>query len=98
MMNLFGNLGGFDLLMKHLQEAEMVEEAKEEGQSDITTFGILSSCLTQPHLVYHKQFIQENAANIADNVTKRLLAASDKSLREVRKEQIDGILKSVENL
>jgi hypothetical protein len=60
--------------------------------------GILSSCLTQPHLVYHKQFIQDFGSNIANNVTSRLLTASDKSLREVRKEQIDGILRSVENL
>jgi hypothetical protein len=31
MMNLFGHLGGFELLIDHLQNGEMVEEAKEEG-------------------------------------------------------------------
>ena len=48
--------------------------------------GILSSCLTQPHLVFHKNFIADFGELMATNVTKRLLGASDKSLREVRKE------------
>lgn len=46
----------------------------------------------------HKNFIVQYGQRIADAIKKRLLQATDKSLRDVRKEQIDAIIKSVENI
>jgi hypothetical protein len=60
--------------------------------------GALSNCMTQPHLVYHKHFIRENGEKVAKGIEQRLLTATDKSLREVRKDSIDGIMKAIENI
>ena len=46
----------------------------------------------------HKNFIAQYGQRVSDAIRKRLLQATDKSLRDVRKEQIDAIIKSVENI
>lgn len=54
--------------------------------------------MTLPSVVLHKDVIQEFGQRIAQSIRNRLLSASDKSLRDIRKDQIDAILKSVENV
>lgn len=98
-MNLFGNLGGFDIVLKLLTEAEMIDPTDKDKEGlDISMFGIFASCVTLPHAVFHKKFISEHGKSIAEAVKQRLLKASDKSLRDIRKQQIDSILASVDNI
>jgi hypothetical protein len=51
-----------------------------------------------PAVVLHKDVVAEFGERVATAIRKRLLSASDKSLRDIRKEQVDAILKSVENI
>jgi hypothetical protein len=60
--------------------------------------GCLAQILTLPFPVYHKTFIDQHGASIASAIKERLLMTSDQSLRDVRKEQVDAIIKSVDNI
>ena len=60
--------------------------------------GALAQIAAMPFLVFHRKFIEEFGARIAQAVQKQLLSASDKSLRDVRKEQIDVILKAIADI
>jgi len=99
-MNLFGNLGGFACILKLITEAEMVTDSSEKDKEglDVSMMGMLAQCITLPHAVFHRKFIKENGVKIAEAVKERLLKASDKSLRDIRKQQIDSILNSVDNI
>jgi hypothetical protein len=83
-MNIFGNLGGFDEILDVLQNAEMADKP-EDGKLDISCMGILSQCVSLPAIVFPKSFIAEHGKTIVESAKRRLLAASAKSLREVRK-------------
>lgn len=67
LINLFGNLGGFDLVMDLMSKAEMAE-TMENGGLDITCIGVLSQCLTLPHIVFHKDFITQNGELIGKSI------------------------------
>lgn len=60
--------------------------------------GCLAQIITQPYPVYHKNFIEMTAQDITEAIKKRLIGTSDQALRNVRKEQVDAIIKSVENI
>jgi hypothetical protein len=50
------------------------------------------------YLIYHKDFIIEYGPKIVSECKRRLREAPEKSLRDVRREKIEGIIKSVDNL
>jgi hypothetical protein len=79
-INLFGNAGGFDIII------DILENAKVEGSLSITVLGCLAQIITFPSVVMHKDFIAQYGQRISDAIRKRLLQATDKSLRDVRKE------------
>jgi hypothetical protein len=60
--------------------------------------GCLAQILTMPYSVFHKDFIAEKGAQISKSIQHRLLSSSDQSLRNVRKEQVDAIIKSVDQI
>jgi plasmid replication initiation protein len=60
--------------------------------------GCLAQIITLPYPVYHKKFVEVTAQDITDAIKKRLIGTSDQALRNVRKEQVDAIIKSVENI
>jgi len=98
LMNVFGNLGGFDLILDLVKNAPVVEQAKTELELDTMKIGALSQCLTMPNLVFHKDFITKNGEAIIESVKSRFVSATDKSLKDVSKEQIDAIIKNAESL
>jgi hypothetical protein len=64
LINLFGHLGGFDLVLNFIQKAtqppaEVSEEQKEkEAESfDLNILASLVECISTCYLVYHKDFI-----------------------------------------
>lgn len=57
----------------------------------------LASTVSQSFLVYHKDFIQEYGPKFVEVCIKALRGAPEKSLRNVRREKIDLIIKSVDN-
>jgi hypothetical protein len=60
-MNLFGNLGGFDTILKLLTEAEMVDDSEKDKEGlDVAMMGMLAQCITLPYVVFHKKFIKDN--------------------------------------
>ena len=48
--------------------------------------GGIATQLSLPANLYHKKFIDEYAARICNSIKARLIGASDKSIRDVRKE------------
>jgi len=81
-MNVFGNAGGFDMILDVLENGELTDS----GDLTISVMGCLASIITMPSQVFHKQFITENGRKIQESIRRRLLSASDKSLRDVRKD------------
>ena len=48
--------------------------------------GGIATQIALPANLYHKSFMDEFAARICDSIKARLIGASDKSIRDVRKE------------
>jgi ubiquitin carboxyl-terminal hydrolase 34 len=49
-------------------------------------------------LIYHKEFITEYGPKFVELCRRRLKDAPEKSLRDVRREKIEAIIKSIDNL
>lgn len=60
--------------------------------------GALAQILTLPCPIFHKKFIQEKGKQIAEVIKQRLLSQSDAAMRDVKKDQIDSIIKSVDSI
>lgn len=60
--------------------------------------GCLVQILTLPFVVYNKKFIEQNGKLITETIKNRLVNTSDQALRDVRKEQIDAIYKSIDSI
>lgn len=74
--------------------------SKDEGEAgsvDLNLLGILVANLSTPYQIYHKEFIAEYGPKFVDICVKRLRSAPEKSLRDVRRERIESIIKSVDN-
>lgn len=93
---MFGNEGGFDLVLERLSKDETSPEGGEP-MLDLNLLGIIVGHLSQPYQIYHREFIQEYAPKFVEVCLRRLREASDKSLRDVRRERIEGIIKSIDN-
>lgn len=81
-----------------LELIEQEEISEKPDKMTISTFAALASCITAPYPVYHKKFVTEVGERIAKVVKERLLAAPDKAIRDVRKEEIDSMLKGIDNI
>ena len=55
-------------------------------------------CVSSPCIIYHKDFINEYGPKFVQLAKKRLREAPEKSLRDVRREKIELIIKSIDNL
>jgi hypothetical protein len=98
MINLFGNLGGFEAIMNALQKQDNDEENKENPAFDLNILATIIQCVSYPFLIYHKDFMSEYGPKFVELCIKRLREAPEKSLRDVRREKIESIIKSIDNL
>jgi hypothetical protein len=55
MINLFGNSGGFDLVLNLLKTSESSEQ--EEGLFDLNILATIVQCISYSYIIYHKDFI-----------------------------------------
>jgi ubiquitin carboxyl-terminal hydrolase 34 len=94
-INLFGHLKGYDLILQCLEKQD---NSKYEDDFDLNTLAILMQIVSIPFLVYHKDFIVEYGPQFVSVCKRRMKEAPEKSLRDVRREKIDAIIKSVDNL
>lgn len=60
--------------------------------------GCLVQILTLPYVCFHKKFIEEKGKLICDTIKDRLVNTPDQALRDVRKESIDAIIKSIDSI
>ena len=58
----------------------------------------LMHCIATPILVYHKDFVAEYIPQFVELCKKRLKQAPEKSLRDVRREKIDSLIKSIDSM
>lgn len=59
--------------------------------------GSIIQCISSPFPIYHKEFIQEYGPKFVELAIKALRGAPEKSLRDVRREKIEMIIKSIDN-
>ena len=52
--------------------------------------------VSAPYLVFHKDFVHEYGMKFVELCKKRLKEAPEKNLRDVRREKIEGIIKSID--
>lgn len=65
---------------------------------NLNALAILMQIVSTPYLVYHKEFVVEYGPRFVSVCKRRLREAPEKSLRDVRREKIDAIIKSVDCL
>jgi len=63
-MNLFGNEGGFDLILEKCSKEEagmIIDTATDQsnGPIDLNILSLLMTSISSPYLIYHKDFISE---------------------------------------
>lgn len=92
-INIFGNEGGFHTIINLLKDG-----SKETEGLNIQIMGCLAQIVTLPYAVLHKKFIEEQGPGIAQAIKDRLINTNDKALRDVRKEQVDAIIRSIDNI
>ena len=56
------------------------------------------SFVSAPFLIYHKDFITDFGPKIVKECKRSLKDAPEKSLRDVRREKIEGVIKSIDNI
>ena len=95
MVNILGNAGAFDTIIELLSDPDA--EKKNEGLN-MKIMSSISQVLTAPASVYHKKFIEAKGKLIANLIRDRLVNTPDAALRDVKKDQIDGIFKSIDNI
>jgi hypothetical protein len=64
---------------------------------DLNILANLIYCVSYPYLTYHKEFVKEYGPNFVELCIQRLRDAPEKSLRDVRREKIESIIKSIDN-
>lgn len=73
------------------------QETDDENSLNLNIIGSLMQTISHAFVVYHKEFIQEYGPQFVEKCIKRLKDAPEKSLRDVRRERIEGIVKSIDN-
>ena len=109
-INDFGNAGGFDVLLQAFAKSEgLVQELEQTQQQplvpdalftnkmDINLLSIIITNISAPYQIYHKDFIAEYGPKFVDVCSRALKAAPEKSLRDVRRERIESVIKSIDN-
>lgn len=64
---------------------------------DLNLLSIIVTALANPYQMYHKEFVTEYGPKFVDVCTRALKEAPEKSLRDVRREQIENVIKSIDN-
>ena len=64
---------------------------------NLNILGIIVHNLSIPYMIYHKDFITEYGPKFVEICIRKLRDAPEKSLRDVRRERIEGIIKSIDN-
>ena len=82
-INLFGNSGGFDLILDVLQK-HVYNISYNTQRINSNSFVNLILCITMPFIVYHKDFIKEYGPKIVEIGMKFLKIIQEKSQRNVR--------------
>ena len=93
LINLFGYLKGFDIIY-----SIFTKPANGEQQVDLNILATIMSFVSAPFLIYHKDFITDFGPKIVKECKRSLKDAPEKSLRDVRREKIEGVIKSIDNI
>ena len=89
MMNNFGNLGGFDLIIDNL------ENNLAGPEIDLNSICYMSTMITMPIALWHKDWVNEYAERTALAVKKQLYEASDKTHRALDKSAYQQAVNSI---
>jgi ubiquitin carboxyl-terminal hydrolase 34 len=88
-----------NFIQKATQPAQDSSEEQKEKVSEGFDLNILASlveCISTCYLVYHKEYIQEYGHKFVEVCTRALKDSPEKILRNVRREKIENIIKSID--
>jgi hypothetical protein len=64
---------------------------------DINAIASLANFISYPYLIYHRDFVKDFGPKLVQSLINCLNNAPEKSMRDVRREKIDLIIKSIDN-
>jgi hypothetical protein len=94
LVNLFGSLKGYDIILDIIQKTPI----GEGSAFDLTIMANLMQCIATPIFIYHRDFVSDYIPSFVTACKRRLKEAPEKSLRDVRREKIESLIKSIDNL
>lgn len=77
-MDMFGNSGGFDLLLEVMESQEL-----DDKNLTLTAVGYLITLVSMPSKLWHKDFVASHGARFCAAIEKRFLESDDVKLREL---------------
>jgi hypothetical protein len=75
-----------------------VLERSQSEDIDLNVIGVLLECVSKPFIIYHKSFSQDYSPKIVALAKSKLKSIPEKTLREVKKEKLEAIIKSIDML
>ena len=90
LLNVFGERGGFDKILARI--------SNKDNPIPLELLLYYMDCLGSAFPLYHRSFAQEYIPKLQAAVELSILNAPEQSIRNVRKERIDGIVKNLDYL
>ena len=89
-LNLFGSQGGYDKMLDIMND--------RENPIDFTLLAHYMDCIGKVFPMYHRDFVKTFASDVKTAVENAILNAPEASIRNVRREKIDGIISKLNDL
>jgi hypothetical protein len=89
-MNIFGRLGGFDKILEKM--------SNKDDPIDFTLLSHYMDSIGKVFPMYHRDFIIKFAEDVKNAVQTSILNAPEASIRNVRREKIEGIVSKLNDI
>lgn len=89
-LNLFGQEGGYEKILAKI--------ADKENPIDFQTLSHYMDCLGKVYPMYHRDFAAKFIPVLKDSVQSAILNAPEASIRNIRREKIEGIVNRLNDL
>lgn len=77
-MDMFGNEGGFDLILEAMENQEL-----DDKNLTLTAMCYMITLISMPSKLWQKGFIEEYGERFCRAITKRLIESNDDKIREL---------------
>lgn len=89
-LNLFGEEGGYDKILEKIYD--------DKDPISFSTLAFYMDCIGKVYPMYHRDFAAKFIIEVKNGVKSAILNAPEASIRNVRREKIEGIVGNLSNL